>query len=455
MIFPLWGKLNQVEGEEMFFHKPKHVIFLIHGIGGDKTHFGYMSKALPKILNEKDPSTKYLVKSIEYDTGHDEKTPYEFAQDINLVIQRTTASGKFRKEDKISLIMHSQGGLVGAIWVMQSLMGSPGYSSPATIKHLNAFITLGAPFWGAKTAQWGSEIKALTNRLGVKVALPYGKRELEQMSFGSDLIFDFRMAMIDPQYQPYINHLRENVRFLNIVGVADLLNPLGIFVSGSDKYEDDGAVPLASARFNFLYIQSLKNSYDDDDLVLLEEVREVDMAPYVVVNAMHRSPLPELENFAGIAQIPKKCIRDKNCLHPTFPYLWNHILGNPVQQLDRNLGDFKTFLLDLNIRIEAEQYYHCNDIHLDFRDLDGKPINQSNIEIKKFFEFYAHGKKNSQKYPNHCRFYFTGTIKRVLPGRDEAVRIKIFAKGLKTRVVEMKLRESYSSFVDVNLIPAK
>jgi len=35
--------------------------------------------------------------------------------------------------------------------------------------------------------------------------------------------------MIDPQYGPLLDYLRSHVRFLNIVGVADLLNPLGIF----------------------------------------------------------------------------------------------------------------------------------------------------------------------------------------------------------------------------------
>jgi len=295
----------KAQEKEMFFKKPKHVIFLIHGIGGDKTHFGYMSKALSKILNKKDPSTKYIIRSIEYDTGNNEKTPYDFARDVDLVIKRTTASDNFKKEDKISLIMHSQGGLIGSIWMFQSLKSTPGYSTPETIEQLDSFITLGAPFWGAKSAQWGSELKGLAENFGVDVPLPYGKKELEQMSFGSDMIFDFRMAMIDPQHQYYIDYLRENVRFINIVGVADLLNPLGIFISGSKKYEDDGAVPLSSARFNFLYSQHV-DDYEEGHKLLLDNVREVKLAPYVVVNAMHRSPLPELSNFAGIAQIPKK-----------------------------------------------------------------------------------------------------------------------------------------------------
>ncbi|MCK5581311.1 MAG: hypothetical protein KAJ18_08570 [Candidatus Omnitrophica bacterium] len=451
-LFFILNPQTTVEARWRSSKKPKHVIFLIHGIAGNKTHFGYMAKALARTLNKKDPSRRYIVRSIEYDTGNNDKTPYDFAKDVDLQIKRITASAKFKKDDKISLIMHSQGGLIGSIWVFQSLMNTPGYSTPETIAHLDSFITLGTPFWGAKTAQWGSEIKNLTSQIGVDIPLPFGKNELEQMAFGSDTIFDFRMAMIDPQYQKHIDYLKQNVKFLNVVGVANLLNPLGIFVSGTGQYEDDGAVPLASARFNFLYTQSIKSKYSSGDVTTLEKIKKIDIAPYVIVNAMHRSPLPELENFAGIAQIPEDCIKNESCRHPAFSYLWNTLLGNPVQQLDDNLGDFKTFLLDINIRVASENKYSCKDLKVEFFKLDGSPLNNSNIEISKFFELYSHGKNDSKKYPNHCRFYAMGSIKKTLESRTEAVLIKISGENLKTRFIEMQVKEGYSSFVDINLL---
>ena len=84
-----------------------------------------------------------------------EKTPYDFAKDVTAIIKKTTESNHFKDEDKISLIMHSQGGLIGSIWMFQSLMSTEGYGSPEEIEHLDSFITLGSPFWGAKSAQWG------------------------------------------------------------------------------------------------------------------------------------------------------------------------------------------------------------------------------------------------------------------------------------------------------------
>ncbi|MGE0268962.1 MAG: esterase/lipase family protein [Candidatus Omnitrophota bacterium] len=437
----------------MFEHKPKHVIYLIHGIGGNKTHFGHMVPALRRTLHKKDPSTKYVIKNVIYETGHDEKTSYDFAKDLASEINRLIQSSRFKEDDKFSLIMHSQGGLVGAIWMFQSLLENPEYSPKKAVDHLDAFITLGTPFWGAKIATWGSQMKTLTKQVGVKIPVPFGQKELEEMSFGSDTIFDFRQALIEPQYRPQIEYLRSRVRFLNVVGVADAFNPLGIFVSGVDKYEDDGAVPMASARFNFLYSQSIKADYDANDRVRLENMQEVTLAPYVVVNALHVSPVPEMANFSGIAQIPKNCIKNENYIHPTFSYIWKHILGYPVEQVDKKLGDFKTVLIDINIRIDHQQTLHNDDLKIEFRSLDGSGLSGSNIEISNAFELYSKGNRRSSGNTNHWRYYYTGHIKRQLDNRKETLLMVVSKNGYKSRLFEIEIKTACSTFVDLNLIP--
>ncbi len=443
-----------VRGEESMEmkHKSKHTIFLIHGIGGNKTHFGEMDKALKSVLNRKGEEVEYSVVNVEYDTGNDNKTPYDFAKDINTIIQKTTASGKFQKQDKISLIMHSQGGLVGSIWLFQSMQSTPGYATPEIIAQVDSFITLATPFWGAKTAQWGSEIKSLAKRLGSDLPLPFGQKELEQMSFGSDMIYDFRQAMINPEFKPIIDYLRKNIRFLNIVGVADVLNPLGIFISGSEKYEDDGAVPLSSARFNFLYLKSLKDHYEQGDRVRLKETQSIEMSPYIVVNALHRSPVPDLKNFSGIAQITKDCIRNEYCEHPSFKYIVDHLRGKKVSQRDEKLGDFKTFLIDINVQLPKDRKFKKEDVEMKFFKLDGGSLKDSNIEISHALELNSEGKRFSDDEPHHLRAYYMGSIKRFLPHRENVVLLKISAEGLKTRFIEVKLKESYSTFIEVNLL---
>ncbi|MBZ0166184.1 MAG: hypothetical protein K8I00_05200, partial [Candidatus Omnitrophica bacterium] len=376
----------------------------------------------------------------------------DFAQDLAVKINRL-CSGDWNEVDRISLIMHSQGGLVGAVWMFQSLMENPDFSSPNVIRSLDAFITLGTPFWGAKIAVWGAELKTLTQQMGINIPVPFGKNQLNQMSFGSDMIYDFRQALIDSQYSHHVEELRQQVRFLNVVGVADVLNPLGIFVSGVNQYEDDGAVPLASARFNFLFQQSVKEYYEEGHRLSLQDMKEVDLAPYVVANALHFSPVPEMTNFPGIAQIPRGCIQDEYFPHPTFSYVWEHLLGRPVQQRDRKVGDYKTILLDINVRLGPEDQDAKQKVQIDLEQPNGHSLEGSNIEISNPMELYAHGVRQSERFPQQWRFYFTGNIKRRLDNRREIILVRATCPGYRTRLVEVEVRPAMSSFVDINLIP--
>ena len=334
------------------YAKPKHYVFLIHGIGGDRSHFGYTDQALVNALKKKDPSVEYGVITVEYDTSDDDKTLYDLAKDVNVQIQRFIGSAKFKSRDKFSLIMHSQGGLIGMIWVFESMRGEPGFGSQDDIRQLDAFITLATPFWGAQKAVWGKDIKENVNKVGIDLSFfPFGLNQLKDLSYGSDIIFDFRDTILDPDYSDMIQYLAGNVRFLNIAGIANITNPTGMIMRKSMTNEDDGAVPLPSARFDFLYNRSVVDHYDSADIVALSNMKKIQLAPYVRVKAVHRSFLPELRTLFGIAQVPKRCISDPECDHPAFPYLWNHILGNEIVQLDDSLDGFYSFLLDINVRL--------------------------------------------------------------------------------------------------------
>ena len=60
---------------------PRHYLFLIHGIGGDESHFGQMDLALTAALNAQS-DTRHLVNSFEYETEHHNKSIYDFAQEF-------------------------------------------------------------------------------------------------------------------------------------------------------------------------------------------------------------------------------------------------------------------------------------------------------------------------------------------------------------------------------------
>ncbi|HBG61163.1 MAG: hypothetical protein A2Y03_10315 [Omnitrophica WOR_2 bacterium GWF2_38_59] len=441
--------------EESSNGKIKHTVFLIHGISGTKEHFGKMDQALTKVLNAKDPDVEYFVESLEFETGNDEKNIYDFAKDINLQIMRVTAAGTFRKEDKISFVMHSEGGLIGSVWLFQSLLGNKDFSPPSIIEHIDSFITLGTPFWGAKSAEFGRNIDGFFNYLGIDLDVPFGTRELEDMSIGSDLINDFRMALVDPKHKEDILYLKENIRFLNIAAAAQALDSFGIFASGGEKYEDDGAVLLPSARFDFLFSRSLLNEYEEGDRVSLTNTEVVDFASCIIVNGVHRAPIPELMEFADIVYVPKACIDNDSCEHPTFKYIWKQLLGEEILQEEVEQRNFKSFLIDLNVHVSDKDSFICEDIKIEFSQLDGSSLDGSNVEISNIFELFSEGKNKSKKYQNQCRFYFTGNIKKSAKQGMHAVLMKVSAEGLKTRYVEVLLKESYSAYVDINLISSK
>lgn len=432
--------------------KTRHTVFLIHGISGTKEHFGKMDKALTKVLNARNPEVEYIVESIEFDTGNDEKNIYDFAKDIDLQIMRVTAAGTFQNEDKISFVMHSEGGLIGSVWLFQSLLGRSGFSPPSLIQHIEAFITLGTPFWGAKSAEFGRNIDGFLSSFGIDLDVPFGTKELEDMSIGSDLINDFRMALVDPKHKDDIVLLKENVRFLNIAAAAQVLDALGIFASGGEKYEDDGAVLLPSARFNFLFNRSLLDPYEEGSRVSLTNTKEIDFAPCIIVNGMHRAPIPELMEFADIVYVPNACIDDEYCEHPTFKYIWKQILGEDITQEEVEQSNFRSFLIDLNVHISDEASFMCEDIEIDFSQLDGSSLEGSNVEISSIFELFSEGKNKSKKYHDQCRFYFTGNIAKTAGQGMNAVLMRVRGQRLRTRYVEVLLKQSYSSYVDINLL---
>jgi len=196
----------------------------------------------------------------------------------------------------------------------------------------------------------------------------------------------------------------------------------------------------------------LKEAYEHEDRVSLKATQSIEMSPYIVVNALHRSPVPDLKNFAGIAQVTKDCIRNEQCEHPSFKYIIDHLQGKKVRQKDEKLGDFKTFLIDINAQLPKDQKFKKEDVKMEFFKLDGSSLKDSNIEISHALELNSEGKRFSDSQPHYLRVYYMGSIKRLLSHRENAVVLKISSEGLKTRFIEAKLKESYSTFIEVNLL---
>lgn len=362
--FPAAKKLGiQVEPPKYNGEKPRYVVFMIHGIAGDETTFPNLDKALQTHLDHYQPGYNNEVVLFTYDTGgkrlqhvldpktHKAKidehgqlvkvekdaTTYWFAVDFASEMDRYFKKGTpLRPQDKISLVMHSQGGLVGSQWAFNSMIQTKfppnllyqGNFFPEYADQIDAAVTLGTPFWGTKQAGAAEQfLDYITKSARVNGA------ELSDLRYASSKVLDFRRGAIridqathidqptnneqnDDDETDMFKYFRSNVRILNIGGYIPKatitrgkfflkksvihfdengyllpaehpgltllklggLNLLRAVLShshvGLKEIESDGAVGVPSSRLDFLY-------YKDKEIVDPSQIPET----YDVVRA--------------------------------------------------------------------------------------------------------------------------------------------------------------------------
>jgi hypothetical protein len=413
--------------------KPQHHIFLIHGIGGDRSHFGSMKQSLVNAFSSEQEEQQFHVHFIEYDTKNNNKTIQDFSLVMNEKIEGIVGDN-LPDSDKISIVMHSQGGLVGSIWLFRSLQRLEGYGSDL-IDNVDCFMTFGTPFWGAKTAIFAKRIKDEFSKVGIDLPLPFGTKQLGDMEFGSDWSYHMRTAIIESDSNDQLTLETKGIRFLNVAGIADVLSPLGHFVSGGANYEDDSAVPLPSSRFNFLYHVN-------------GVVKEIDWSPYYLVDALHLSPLPEERSLYGLVQIPKNCIQDRYCDHPTFELIWKTILHAQIPKGRQVEKEVRSFMIDLNVQLPKGR--ETSSLEVELLALDGDALENSRVRLSST-ELYGSGSKTSKKYKTMIRYYFNGYFKDSNTSVREALLIRISGVGLSTQEITMTVQGGYSSFADIKM----
>lgn len=379
---------------------PIHLIVTVHGIGGNDKTFGKFSEIAKVHLSQINPTYNYQFINVKYSTGIDEKGTYDFAQQLGGKIDEFFKTvGGIKEKDIISLVAHSQGGLVSSIWYFQSLITNPeAGSDPALSKftkyatHMDSFITLGTPFWGSKMAAT-AQIKGL-NYVAGKTS--FGEKELQEMAFSSNTIFKFRRRAIgldkmDPKAIPY------KLRTLGIAGVMPktsnpqfenftsekskdeyliLAKVMGTYGFGGDRYESDLAVILPSARFDFIYGEALNSGYKANENLPFTEFKTTDYygtgtQPLFIMDTVHASGDAHLYD---LVEIPGSCLDTTTCKHPTYRYLLMHLAncrsevnncnGEAIQKIIFPMFTPKSYENYLNVGIEEEMRGFALDINI-------------------------------------------------------------------------------------------
>lgn len=381
-----------------------HHIFLLHGVGGSKATFG----SLPTLLEKEISCVR--ARTFEYRTGSN-LTTYDFAKDFQEFLNVEKNKSLFPK-DKISLIMHSQGGLVGSLWLKNFASTDP------YLKHqISSFITLSTPFWGADTAHIG---KMLFYSLPFErnFLSPFGKNELNEMSYGSSTIMDLA-ENLEATWEKF-----PNIRPLIVAGMKRLYGPRLL--------EDDVVVPTYAMNPSRYYLSETLNLFDKPTLVPAKSFLKSREQKMIVVSADH---IKLTQN--GVADIPKACLSDIKCGHPSLKHILSQLRGEVVKQ-EKNypLSRFRVTLVFNNPEL----------LNYDEKDLSlvvGKLSADVQVPmIERLNPFNG----NAQRQKGFA-FSFSGIGKN--GEKEVSVMLKYRNQVLKT--YEVPVKAGTSSFIDVTL----
>lgn len=344
-------------------YKARHVIITVHGLSGDALTWGDFSGITKNYLEQIDRNYDVIVSNFTYPTGRTESlTTVDFANLLNKHIENLFKDQPITPDDRISLVAHSQGGVVSYIWYFSRVLDDK--LEQKYIRQVSSIITLGTPFWGSKLASMLTDknVPNMVPLLNLFAETPVSRRELTDMAFGSDVINNFRQLAIkmdsDPKVKAKLDTLP--VRLINIMGIlpekqeslyatSDVNNVSGFAkkllsyiyklfrnsANGPDRVESDIAVMVPSGRWDFIYspiqkINSGSNHIAADQFNHFTNL--VDRSKFLFTESAH---LPfDNDNTLSMAYINKSCEKVETCNHPTYRYILQHLANCKSQACD-------------------------------------------------------------------------------------------------------------------------
>lgn len=342
--------------------KPKNYIISMHGLNGTPQSFEGLLPALEEHLSQINPAFDYIPIEFKYSSGVKDAEIERFVNEFeNFLVKEIPV---LNEGDKISLVAHSQGALVGHIWYLKTMDGVD-LRQKAYMAKVNGFVTLGAPFWGSRTTfllkKW-IPIEEIQNFIFEKTG--YGEQEVEDITAASEKIYDYFSKMASKNYV----NIYYDPRMLNVIGVvpekkgaelpkSKFLNwvtdlkkqVVKIFdyrLNVGTRWESDQAVNVSSGRLAFyFYSDSLKKfvkGQTKQDLTMedFDYARYFKTDPKVVyVEAVH-AKASGYPSYA-IASIPDLCIEPDKCKHPTYIHILKHLANceNPQSVCNKDRYD--------------------------------------------------------------------------------------------------------------------
>ena len=412
---------------EMASAKSERLIIWIHGIGSSQRDTGFMKMALENHLPLADDSQKYQFEFFDYDTVNPKKIIPDFVKDLGEFL--TTKENEASKNTKVSLIAHSQGGLIVYEWLAQNCAVKK--RKHPICSRIDSLTTLGSPLWGSRMASLAYDLK---DKFGDILHLAeFGKAQLKDLSIYSDAVFSRLNLFTAPEHQNFRDLFKNQIKLKVIIGYSPVYSPiLDPFFPGLGAIEDDFSVSVASA--------------DPQALTSINgQLGAVDMPPisYYKVKSMHMPSLKSIMavylkseylgsllgsfDLPSLTDVDASCV-DKNielCKTPVLKPLINSILNRPDE--DVKDVDFRSFAVVGKIDIEAgaltaiEEYVDEVQVQSPEDIIANAPVvagrdyltvslvgdNQQELTMGGKRELYANVKRFTG---NKLRFHFSGNF---------------------------------------------
>ncbi len=401
---------------------------LIHGIGGSQRSFWKMKES----IEAKYPCSKAI--EFSYETRNSKKTTLDFAKKLDKLISNT----KQTKPKDINLVMHSQGGLVGLNWMLNSFKKQKGFHK-SNLLRLNRYISMSTPFWGSDYALMG---KTVFYSLGVEdnIVSPFGKKQLHYMKYGSSFYMNMIDYLTSEESDDFKHFLKNDIQMLNIIGAV----PLPKILADSkfaQFYEGDMVVNVPSMKINFNYAQTQNKSYSPHNI----EIALAEPINFASESYAHGAHLKMLPNAPGIVFVPSSCIKFEECEHRPFLNLINYVETQNVDSNEEIHESIRGF--DLHVIVDLPKGLEDLEDDLEIVALDSK---DESISLSRYL--FRHTEQEPlQIIDNRAYFVFKGSI--MTDAIDDTVHFdfKIKHPQIKSRIIRTYVQKGRITFLKTNV----
>lgn len=318
----------------------KHYIFTVHGLAGNEATFGSLLPTLKNHLEYADPKYEVVTHTFRYATGRMDADVPQFIESFEKFLDEYFKYNRLAKDDKISIVCHSQGGLVTTLWYAKAIAGTD-LRQIEIANQVTTIVTQGTPFWGSGMAHIiNDKLPFEWMRNLVYKFLAIGRLEVRDMSTASNRIFDFfrqkAAAKVEYLQSPYM---------LNIAGVHPTTSMQSKKFNLGLRLESDQVVNVPSARLGFYFYSDSIVKYMHNAVSETITMNDFNYSQYFshdpelkLVESIHTTFGKKTQ---GMAVVPGRCIDSSSCDQPTYALVFTHLSRCEAKKNTCNQGNYE------------------------------------------------------------------------------------------------------------------